>query len=69
MKLLKFMLRSCRGMSVLIVVAAILSGACNAGLLAVVNAALNRSGRVGGWLIAAFVGLGWAGWPAVIFRK
>jgi putative ATP-binding cassette transporter len=45
-------------MSVLIVLAAILSGACNAGLLAVVNAALHRSGRVGGWIIAAFVGLG-----------
>ena len=58
MKLLKFILRSCRGMSVLIVVAAILSGACNAGLLAVVNAALHRSGGVGGWIIAAFVGLG-----------
>ncbi len=45
-------------MSVLIVAAAILSGACNAGLLAVVNAALQRSGRVGGWIIAAFVALG-----------
>jgi putative ATP-binding cassette transporter len=58
MKLLKFILRSCRGMSVLIVAAALLSGACNAGLIAAVNAALHRSGRVGGWLIAAFVGLG-----------
>jgi putative ATP-binding cassette transporter len=58
MKLLKFILRSCRGMSVLIVAAAVLSGACNAGLLAVVNATLHRSGRMGGWTIAAFVGLG-----------
>jgi len=58
MKLLKFILRSCRGMSVLIVLAAVLSGAFNAGLLAVVNSALNRSGQVGGWIIAAFVGLG-----------
>ena len=45
-------------MIVLTVVTAILSGACNAGLLAVVNAALHRSGEVGGWIIAAFVGLG-----------
>lgn len=58
MKLLKFILWSCRGMSVLIVAAAILSGACNAGLIAAVNATLHRSGRAGGWIIAAFVGLG-----------
>jgi putative ATP-binding cassette transporter len=45
-------------MSVLIVVAAIASGACNAGLLAVVNTTLSHSGRVGGWVIAAFVALG-----------
>jgi putative pyoverdin transport system ATP-binding/permease protein len=58
MKLLKFILRSSRGMSVLIVAAAILSGACNAGLIAAVNATVHRPGRVGGWIIAAFVGLG-----------
>jgi len=57
MKLFKFILHSCRGMSLLIVLAAILSGAANAGLLAVVNAVLHRSDRNGGWTIAAFVGL------------
>ena len=44
-------------MSLLIIVAAILSGVANAGLLAVVNAVLHRSDRIGGWMIAAFVGL------------
>ena len=58
MKLLRFILRSCRGMSVLIVAAAIVSGACNAGLLAVVNMTLYHSGRVGGWIVGAFVALG-----------
>lgn len=58
MKLLKFILRSCRGIIILTVVTALLSGACNAGLIAAVNEALNRSGTVGGWLIAAFVALG-----------
>jgi putative pyoverdin transport system ATP-binding/permease protein len=58
MKLLKFILQSCRGMIVLTAFTAILSGACNAGLLAVVNAALHRAGEAGGWIIAAFVGLG-----------
>ena len=45
-------------MIVLTVFTAILSGACNAGLIAAVNEALNRPGAVGGWLIAAFVALG-----------
>jgi putative ATP-binding cassette transporter len=45
-------------MIVLTVATAILSGACNAGLIAAVNAALYRSGHVGGWIIAAFVALG-----------
>src|SRR5882762_8480977 len=58
MKMLRFVLRSGRGMCLLIVAAAVLSGACNAGLLAVVNAALHRSGHIGGWILAAFVALG-----------
>jgi len=45
-------------MIVLTAVTAILSGACNAGLIAAVNEALHRPAGVGGWLIAAFVGLG-----------
>lgn len=58
MKLLKFILRSCRGIIILTVVIALLSGACNAGLIAAVNTALHLSDGVGGWLIAAFVALG-----------
>jgi putative ATP-binding cassette transporter len=58
MKLLKFILRSGRGMCVLIVVAAIVSGACNAGLLAVVNKALHNSGPISAGIVAAFVMLG-----------
>lgn len=58
MKLVKFILHSCRGMIVLTVVTAILSGACNAGLIAAVNEALHRSGVIGGWIVVAFVGLG-----------
>ncbi len=58
MKLLKFILRSCRGIIILTVVIALVSGACNAGLIAAVNKALHLSDGVGGWLIAAFVALG-----------
>ena len=58
MKLLRFILNSCRGMIVLTIITAILSGACNAGLLAVVNSALHRVGGIGGWIVAAFVALG-----------
>ncbi|MBC8094569.1 MAG: cyclic peptide export ABC transporter [Akkermansiaceae bacterium] len=58
MKLLKFILRSCRGIIILTVVIALVSGACNAGLIAAVNMALHRADGVGGWLIAAFVALG-----------
>jgi putative ATP-binding cassette transporter len=58
MKLLKFILRSCRGMIVLTLSTAILSGACNAGLIAAVNTALHRTGKAGLWLIVAFISLG-----------
>lgn len=58
MKLLKFILRSFRGIMVLTVLTAILSGACNAGLIAAVNAALHRAGGAGKWIIAAFIVLG-----------
>lgn len=58
MKLLKFILRSCRGIIILTVVIALVSGACNAGLIAAVNAALHLADGVGGWLIVAFVALG-----------
>ena len=58
MKLVVFALRSCRSMSLLIVLAAILSGGCNAGLIAAVNAALHHSGPIGVGLVVAFVSLG-----------
>jgi len=58
MKMLKFILRSCRGMIVLTVITAILSGACNAGLIAAVNEALHSTGGIGFWIVAAFIGLG-----------
>ena len=58
MKVFKFILSSCRGTMVLTAVTAIVSGACNAALLAVVNSALHRSNHVAGWIIAAFIGFG-----------
>ncbi|HWF18072.1 MAG TPA: cyclic peptide export ABC transporter [Verrucomicrobiae bacterium] len=44
MKLFKFLFQSCRRMLFLTTVAALLSGACNAGLIALVNRGLNRNG-------------------------
>jgi len=58
MKLLKFILKSCRGMIALTVITAIVSGACNAGLIAAVNEAMHRAQGAAGWLIGAFVVLG-----------
>lgn len=58
MTLLKFILRSCRERMALTTLAALVSGACNAGLIALVNVALHRTGRPGLGLIAAFAGLG-----------
>jgi putative ATP-binding cassette transporter len=58
MTLLKFILRTCRGLVVATVGMALLSGACNAGLIALVNVALTRIGPAGRGLVWAFVGLG-----------
>src|SRR5215208_4103873 len=58
MILFKFILRTCRGMMVLTTVAAALSGACNAGLIALVNTAITHSDRMVMWVIWAFVALG-----------
>jgi putative ATP-binding cassette transporter len=58
MILLKFILRSCRGMMVATTLLAVLSGACNAGLIALVTAALNQKGAISSALIWAFAGLG-----------
>ncbi len=58
MTLLSFILRTCRGLVVATVGMALLSGACNTGLIALVNVALTRSGPATRGLIWAFVALG-----------
>jgi putative ATP-binding cassette transporter len=57
MKLLSFFFRTCRGMVVFTALTALLSGACNAGLIAVVNTVLNHSSSSLKFLAACFVGL------------
>ncbi len=58
MTLVKFILRTCRSLMLLTTVAALLSGACNAGLMALVSTALTQNGPTAPWLIWAFVALG-----------
>src|SRR6266478_722383 len=58
MSLLRFILRTCRGMMVATTVLALLSGACNAWLIALVNTALTKIGPATMALIWAFVALG-----------
>ena len=58
MILLKFILRTCRGMMLVTTLTALLSGACNAGLVALVNTALTRAGSTTSVLMWAFVALG-----------
>src|SRR2546423_14440574 len=58
MSLIKFILRTCRGMMVATTVLALLSGACNAWLIALVNTALTKIGPATTALIWAFVALG-----------
>ncbi len=58
MTLLKFILRTCRGLVVATIGMALLSGACNAGLIALVNVALTRTGSPSHRLVWAFVALG-----------
>jgi putative pyoverdin transport system ATP-binding/permease protein len=52
--LLKFLLRSCKGMMALTVFMALLSGACNAGLIALINKAVNQFGSSARLWIAVF---------------
>jgi len=56
--MLKFIFRSWRGATLLMAAAALLSGACNAGLIAVVNHALSTPGRTSLALVAGFAALG-----------
>jgi len=58
MSLIKFILRTCRTMMILTAAAALLSGACNAGLIAVVNSALNHPNASTTLLILSFAALG-----------
>ncbi len=58
MTLLKFIWTSSRRMLLLTTLAAVLSGACNAGLIALVNEALNASGHPVQTIAWAFVALG-----------
>lgn len=52
------MLRTCRGKMLLTTIAALLSGACNAGLIALVNTTLTNVGRSTTWLMWGFILLG-----------
>jgi ABC-type multidrug transport system fused ATPase/permease subunit len=58
MMLLKFVLRNCTGMMVFTAIASLASGACNAGLIGMVNHILNHPGAPTGLVIAGFVSLG-----------
>ncbi|MDB6067617.1 MAG: cyclic peptide transporter [Pedosphaera sp.] len=57
MNLLKFVFRTCRGMITITTVIALVSGACNAGLIALVNSVLNHTRHSMGWLVACFATL------------
>src|SRR5437667_4967168 len=58
MSLIKFVLCTCRGMLIFTALAALLSGACNAGLIAVVNVTLNNPRASTALLVLSFAGLG-----------
>ncbi|MBI2512599.1 MAG: cyclic peptide export ABC transporter [Opitutae bacterium] len=56
-QLLRFLFASSRRLMVLTLAAAVLSGMCNAGLIAMVNAVLNEHAGPREWLIAGFIAL------------
>ena len=58
MNLITFVLRTCRGPMTLMASIALISGACNAGLIAAVNKSLHQVGPVAIVLVWAFVALG-----------
>ncbi|HEY6168611.1 MAG TPA: cyclic peptide export ABC transporter [Verrucomicrobiae bacterium] len=58
MKLVRFLLRTSRGLMLFTALAALISGACNAGLIALANATLSRPAAATTALIWCFVGLG-----------
>lgn len=57
MKLIKFLFRTAGGVMVLTGITAMVSGACNAGLIAVVNAKLNAAGAASLAIVACFAAL------------
>jgi putative pyoverdin transport system ATP-binding/permease protein len=57
MKLIQFVFRKCRRMMLITGVTAVLSGACNAGLLAMVNGVLDNPASPGQVFILVFIGL------------
>jgi putative ATP-binding cassette transporter len=58
MTLLRFLVRYSPAMVIWTSIAALLSGACNAGLIAMINSALNHRGNPGLTLVAGFAALG-----------
>jgi putative pyoverdin transport system ATP-binding/permease protein len=57
MNLIRFFFRGSRAMMIATFVAALLSGACNAGLIAMVNTALSQQAAPAMWIVWAFVAL------------
>ncbi|HEX5220543.1 MAG TPA: cyclic peptide export ABC transporter [Verrucomicrobiae bacterium] len=58
MNLIAFVLRTCRGPMLVMASIALVSGACNAGLIAAVNKSLHQVGPAARMLVLAFVALG-----------
>jgi putative pyoverdin transport system ATP-binding/permease protein len=58
MTLVRFVLRTCRWMMLLTVLAALASGACNAGLIAIVNSALTNPNNPATIVVMGFLALG-----------
>lgn len=58
MTLFKFIWRSCRGMMLLTTLLALISGACNAGLVALINTVLTKTGPTTAIIIWAFIAVG-----------
>src|SRR5580765_4284034 len=60
MRVIKFIWKTCRGMMLLTTLIAMLSGACNAGLMAIVSKALSKDNPTTTAFIWAFISLGLA---------
>ena len=58
MTLLRFLLRTCRGLMVWTIITSVLSGACNAGLVGLVSSALTHTGPTTRAFVWAFIALG-----------